>query len=70
MFDSQSLLEMGTKYLDFIQLTQLIGRKTGGISIYPMTSSVKGKTDPINYIIVSAKAMGERVEDLFNLVMF
>ncbi|KAG1366609.1 putative Presequence protease 2, chloroplastic/mitochondrial [Cocos nucifera] len=36
----QSLLEMGTKDMDFVQLTQLIGRKTGGISVYPFTSSM------------------------------
>ena len=70
MFDSQSFLEMGTKDLDFVQLNQLIGRKTGGISIYPFTSSVRGKTDPVSHIIVRGKAMGGRVEDLFNLVYF
>ncbi|KAK4437867.1 Presequence protease 1, chloroplastic/mitochondrial [Sesamum alatum] len=64
----QSLLEMGTKDLDFVQLNQLIGRKTGGISVYPLTSSVRGKEDPCSHIIVRGKAMSERVEDLFNLV--
>ncbi|KAL0334846.1 UNVERIFIED_CONTAM: Presequence protease 1, chloroplastic/mitochondrial [Sesamum radiatum] len=64
----QSLLEMGTKDLDFVQLNQLIGRKTGGISVYPFTSSVRGKEDPCSHIIVRGKAMSERVEDLFTLV--
>ncbi|KAL0422643.1 UNVERIFIED_CONTAM: Presequence protease 1, chloroplastic/mitochondrial [Sesamum latifolium] len=64
----QSLLEMGTKDLDFVQLNQLIGRKTGGISVYPLTSSVRGKEDPCSHIIVRGKAMSERVEDLFTLV--
>ncbi|KAL0365417.1 UNVERIFIED_CONTAM: Presequence protease 1, chloroplastic/mitochondrial [Sesamum angustifolium] len=66
--NSQSLLEMGTKDLDFVQLNQLIGRKTGGISVYPFTSSVRGKEDPCSHIIVRGKAMSERVEDLFTLV--
>ncbi|KAK6159351.1 hypothetical protein DH2020_006665 [Rehmannia glutinosa] len=65
---SQSLLEMGTKDMDFVQLNQLIGRKTGGISVYPFTSSVRGKEDPCSRIIVRGKAMSERAEDLFNLV--
>ncbi|XP_057787461.1 presequence protease 1, chloroplastic/mitochondrial [Salvia miltiorrhiza] len=64
----QSLLEMGTKDLDFVQLNQLIGRKTGGISVYPFTSSVRGKDDPCSHVIVRGKAMSERAEDLFNLV--
>ncbi|KAM0948972.1 putative peptidase M16, metalloenzyme, LuxS/M16 peptidase, peptidase M16C associated [Dioscorea sansibarensis] len=64
----QSLLEMGTKDMDFVQLNQLIGRKTGGISVYPFTSAVRGKVDPCTRIIVRGKAMAGRVEDLFNLM--
>lgn len=59
---------MGTKDLSFVQLNQLIGRKTGGISVYPLTSSVRGKEDPCCRIVVRGKAMGGRAEDLFNLV--
>ncbi|XP_078157375.1 presequence protease 2, chloroplastic/mitochondrial-like isoform X2 [Carex rostrata] len=64
----QSLLEMGTKDMDFVQLNQLIGRKTGGISVYPWTSPVRGKADPCTKIFVRGKAMASRVEDLFNLM--
>ncbi|KAI8028462.1 hypothetical protein LOK49_LG02G03504 [Camellia lanceoleosa] len=64
----QSLLEMGTKDMDFVQLNQLIGRKTGGISVYPFTSSVRGKEDPCSHIIVRGKAMSGRTDDLFSLV--
>ncbi|KAF7126753.1 hypothetical protein RHSIM_Rhsim11G0167000 [Rhododendron simsii] len=63
----QSLLEMGTKDMDFVQLNQLIGRKTGGISVSPLTSSIRGKEDPCSHIIVRGKAMSGRTEDLFNL---
>jgi Zn-dependent M16 (insulinase) family peptidase len=68
IYASQSLLEMGTKGMDFVQLNQLIGRKTGGISVYPFTSSVRGKEDPLTRIIVRGKAMAPQIEDLFNLV--
>ncbi|XP_057450378.1 presequence protease 1, chloroplastic/mitochondrial [Lotus japonicus] len=64
----QSLLEMGTKDLTFVQLNQLIGRKTGGISVYPFTSSVRGKEDPCSHMIVRGKAMAGRAEDLYHLV--
>ncbi|GKC62593.1 presequence protease 1, chloroplastic/mitochondrial, partial [Tanacetum coccineum] len=63
----QSLLEMGTKDLDFVQLNQLIGRKTGGISVFPFTSSKRGSEAPITHIIARGKAMSARAEDLFNL---
>ncbi|AAG13049.1 Putative zinc metalloprotease [Arabidopsis thaliana] len=64
----QSLLEMGTQDLTFVQLNQLIGRKTGGISVYPLTSSVYGRDDPCSKIIVRGKSMVGRAEDLFNLM--
>lgn len=70
VLNSQSLLEMGTKDLSFVQLNQLIGRKTGGISVYPLTSSVRGKEDPCSHIIVRGKAMAGRADDLFHLVFF
>ncbi|KAK8950682.1 hypothetical protein KSP39_PZI003078 [Platanthera zijinensis] len=64
----QSLLEMGTKDMDFVQLNQLIGRKTGGISVYPFTSSMRGQVDPCTRMIIRGKAMSGKVEDLFNLM--
>ncbi|KAH9656126.1 presequence protease 2 [Citrus sinensis] len=64
---SQSLKEMGTKDLSFVQLDQLIGRKTGGISVYPFTSSIHGKEDPCCCMVVRGKAMAGQAEDLFNL---
>ncbi|KAE8711733.1 Presequence protease 2 [Hibiscus syriacus] len=64
----QSLQEMGTKDLTFVQLNQLIGRKTGGISIFPFTSAIRGKEDPSSHIIVRGKSMAGRADDLFNLI--
>uniref|UniRef100_A0A6J1C5I7 Presequence protease 1, chloroplastic/mitochondrial-like n=1 Tax=Momordica charantia TaxID=3673 RepID=A0A6J1C5I7_MOMCH len=64
----QSLLEMGTKDLTFVQLNQLIGRKTGGISVYPFTSSVRGNDKACSHMIVRGKAMAGCAEDLFNLM--
>ncbi|XP_022952756.1 presequence protease 1, chloroplastic/mitochondrial-like [Cucurbita moschata] len=64
----QSLLEMGTKDLTFVQLNQLIGRKTGGISVYPFTSSIRGNDKACTHMIVRGKAMSGCAEDLFNLM--
>ncbi|KAI3809495.1 hypothetical protein L1987_25471 [Smallanthus sonchifolius] len=64
----QSLLEMGRKDLNFVQLNQLIREKTGGVSIYPYTSSKQGSKDPVSYIMVRSKAMSASTEDLFNMI--
>jgi hypothetical protein len=64
----QSLLEMGTADLDFVQLSQLIGRKTGGISVYPSTSAVRGRTEPSSHIFIKGKAMAGQTADLFDLM--
>lgn len=48
----RSLTQMGTKEETFVQLTERIGRKTGGLSIYPFTSPVRGQDQPISYIMV------------------
>lgn len=49
----RSLTQMGTSTESFIELTERIGRKTGGISVYPFTSPVRGKEQPVSYILVS-----------------
>ncbi|KAL3690174.1 hypothetical protein R1sor_016483 [Riccia sorocarpa] len=64
----QSLLEMGTKDMDFVELSQLIGRKTGGISVFPFVSSVRGKEKPLSYLVIRGKAMASQTSDLFNLM--
>lgn len=64
----RSLLEMGTKDLNALQLSQLIGRDTGGISIYPFTSSKQGSKDLVSHVIVRGKAMSANTEDLFKLM--
>ncbi|OAY65982.1 Presequence protease 1, chloroplastic/mitochondrial, partial [Ananas comosus] len=74
VFDMSSLKQellqlMGTKDMDFVQLNHLIGRKTGGIRIFPFVSSKNGKkSDLCAHIIVRGKALSEWVEDLFNLI--
>ena len=39
----------------FVELVETIGRKTGGLSVFPFTSPVRGKPDdPLAKIMVSA----------------
>ncbi|GIL59935.1 hypothetical protein Vafri_14588 [Volvox africanus] len=63
-----SLTQMGTSSESIVELTERIGRKTGGISIYPFTSAVRGKEQPVAYIMVRGKAMGGKSADMLDLM--
>ena len=39
-----------------MELTDRIGRKTGGVSVSPFTSSVRGQADPAAFLMVSGKS--------------
>lgn len=43
---------MGTASESFIELTERIGRKTGGLSVSPSVMSRKGSDEPVAYIMV------------------
>uniref|UniRef100_A0A383WCE6 Peptidase M16C associated domain-containing protein n=1 Tax=Tetradesmus obliquus TaxID=3088 RepID=A0A383WCE6_TETOB len=64
----RSLTQMGTQKESFIELTERIGRKTGGISVYPFTSAKRGQEQPVSYLMVRGKAMGQYSGDLFELM--
>ncbi len=52
-----------------MDLTERIGRKTGGLSVYPYTSAVRGKpNEPVAYVMFRGKAMGDKSQDLLALV--
>jgi len=61
------LTNMGTDALSFVELTQKIGRKTGGISVYPMVSDRRDSPEPVSYLMVKGKTMGDKVEDMLEL---
>lgn len=63
----RSLTQMGTEKESFVELTERIGRKTGGLSIYPFTSAARGRSDPVAYIMLRGKAMGDKTGDLLDL---
>ncbi|GLC71241.1 hypothetical protein PLESTF_001094000 [Pleodorina starrii] len=64
----RSLTQMGTAAESFVELTERIGRKTGGISIYPFTSAVRGQEQPVSYLMVRGKAMGGKAGDMLDLM--
>jgi Zn-dependent M16 (insulinase) family peptidase len=48
----RSLTQMGTDKESFVELTERIGRKTGGLSVSTMVSSVRGKDEPVAKLMV------------------
>lgn len=66
---SAALTQMGTQRRDFVQLTELIGQKTGGVSVSPFVSEWKGKVgDPQAYLIVRGKAVASKAEDMLAIL--
>lgn len=63
----RSLLEMGTDTEDFVQLSQRIGRTTGGITPQVFTSVVRGSGEPTAWLFLRAKALPEQVDDLLQI---
>lgn len=64
----RSLTQMGTEAESFVELTDRIGRKTGGFSVSPSVSDVRGKPDsPAAFVVLSGKAMRSQVGDLLSL---
>ena len=64
----RALTQMGTASESFVDLSERIGRKTGGLSISPFVSPLKGCTAPIGYVVVRGKAMADKSGDLLDIV--
>ena len=58
---------MGTNKESFIQLTERIGRKTGGLRVSPFTAEVMGEKDPVAYLMLSGKATADKAQDLLDI---
>eukprot|EP00210_Caulerpa_lentillifera_P000712 g689.t1 len=59
---------MGTEKNDFVQLTELIGRKTGGVKALPMISCKIDSEEPVAKILVSGKATTDKIADLLEII--
>ena len=63
----RALLEMGTKFEDFVQLTTRIRQKTGGIFAQPLASQILGQQDCTAWLFLRGKALSENLKDLLNI---
>ena len=61
------LTQMGTAKESFIELTERIGRKTGGLSVSPFIADIKGESAPAAFLMLSGKATGDKAQDLLDL---
>ena len=61
------LTQMGTQTESFVELTDRIGRKTGGVSVSPFTSSVRDRADPAAYLMISGKSTAANVGGMLEL---
>ena len=65
----RALLETGAADLDFVQLSQRIGRSTGGIAAQPWTSSVAVSPTAAARLFLRTKAMPDRLDDLVSILL-
>lgn len=64
----RSLTQMGTDTETFVELTERIGRKTGGLSAYPYTSAKRGAPlEPVALVMLRGKAMADKSGELLGL---
>ncbi len=64
----RALTQMGTEKESFVELTERIGRKTGGVSASAFVSNVKGKDEPVAFVILRGKAMGDKAGDMLSIM--
>ena len=64
----KALLETGAGELDMVQLSQRIGRSTGGISVRNWTSPIVDSEASAAQLLVRAKAMPEKTGELISIL--
>jgi Zn-dependent M16 (insulinase) family peptidase len=64
----RALVEIGTDKEDFVQLTQRISRKTGGIRPQTFTSTIKDSRQCAAWLFLCGKAMLRQTEEMVNIL--
>lgn len=65
---SRALLQMGTAEESFVQLTQRIGRKTGGVWPSTFVTMKRGQNDAATWLFLRGKAMMPQAEELLAIL--
>ncbi|MEW5827910.1 MAG: insulinase family protein [Chloroflexota bacterium] len=64
----RALLQMGTATQDYVQLTQRIGRETGGIGSGTLTSTIRESSDSALWFFLSGKAVTSQAGELLAIL--
>ena len=64
----RALTEMGTRRHDFVRMGMRMAAKTGGIWASPFLGTVRDSRTPLAFLAVGGKAVGSKVDDLFDLL--
>ena len=65
---SYALTEIGTETENYVQLTQRIGRLTGGVGASRQTSTVRGQKEALAWLWVRGKATMDRAQDMLDII--
>jgi Zn-dependent M16 (insulinase) family peptidase len=64
----RALLETGAGDQDFVQLSQRIGRATGGIAARPWSSAIEGSDTAAAWLLLRTKAMPDKADELLSIL--
>ena len=64
----RAMQRMGTKKRDFVEFDQTMGAQTGGFSLSPFASSVRGEDDVAAYLVLRGKSTSGQVGQLHDLM--
>ncbi|MGI9524914.1 MAG: insulinase family protein [Hyphomicrobiaceae bacterium] len=64
----RALLETGAGDLDFVALSERIGRTTGGITVSPYVSAASGGSGSVAQLILRAKSMPDKAPELISIL--
>jgi len=62
------LLQMGTKTQNYVQLTQRIGRETGGIGSATLTSTIRESSESALWFFLRGKAVTSQASELLDIL--
>lgn len=64
----RALTETGTAKHDFVALSERIGRATGGISVSPWVSAMRGRSESAARLMVRGKAVPDKAGELVDIL--
>jgi len=64
----RAMQRMGTSKRNFVDFDQTMGATTGGFSLSPFTSSIRGETDVAAYLVLRGKSTADQAGEMHDLM--